>query len=153
LYYSYDAHGTPTFGRLGTDRPHQFKLQATYDLPWGTLVGLNSLVESGIPRSTIASQKNINFFPFGRGDLGRTPTFSQFDMLLQQDFRLPGRTRVTVGLNAINVFDQKTVTAFQTTPYRDQFNLSDGVRRGGGERGPTFHRGGTEFTGVIVRST
>jgi len=131
LYYSYDAHGTPTFGRLGTDRPHQFKLQATYDLPWGTLVGLNSLVESGIPRSTIASQKNINFFPFGRGDLGRTPTFSQFDMLLQQDFRLPGRTRVTVGLNAINVFDQKTATAFQTTPYRDQFNLSDAIFFGG----------------------
>ena len=81
-------------GRLGTDRPHQFKVQATYDLPWGTMVGVNTLVESGVPRSTIMSQKNISFFPYGRGDLGRTPTFSQVDLLLQQDFRLPGNTRV-----------------------------------------------------------
>ena len=36
LYYSYDAQGNPTYGRLGTDRPHQFKVQGTYDLPWGT---------------------------------------------------------------------------------------------------------------------
>jgi TonB dependent receptor/Carboxypeptidase regulatory-like domain/TonB-dependent Receptor Plug Domain len=131
LYYSFDAQGNPTFGRLGTDRPHQFKLQGTYDLPWGTLVGVNAIVESGIPKSTIASQKNINFFPFGRGNLGRTPNYSQVDLLLQQEFRLLGRTRATIGVNAINVFDQKTVTGFSTTPYRDQFNLSDAAFFGG----------------------
>ena len=49
------------------------------------MVGVNALVESGVPRSTIMSQKNINFFPYGRGDLGRTPTFSQVDLLVQQD--------------------------------------------------------------------
>ena len=75
LYYSYDTQGNVTEGPLGTDRPHQFKAQGTYDLPWGTLVGVNAIVQSGIPRSTIMSQKNINFFPFGRGDLGRTPTY------------------------------------------------------------------------------
>ena len=71
LYYSYDAQGNVTTGRLGTDRPHQFKVQGTYDLPWGTMVGVNAIVESGVPKSTIMSQKNINFFPYGRGDLGR----------------------------------------------------------------------------------
>jgi hypothetical protein len=58
--------------------------------------------ESGVPKSTIMSEKNINFFPFGRGNLGRTPAFSQVDLLLQQDFRLPSNMRVTIGLNAIN---------------------------------------------------
>ena len=28
-------------GPLNTDRPHHFKVQGTYDLPWGTGLGLN----------------------------------------------------------------------------------------------------------------
>lgn len=47
------------------------------------------------------------------------------DLLLQQDVRLPGNTRVTLGLNATNLFDQKTVTGYQGTPYRDGFNVAD----------------------------
>ena len=95
------------------------------------MVGVNALVESGVPKSTIMSEKNINFFPYGRGNLGRTPTFSQVDLLLQQDFRLPRNLRVTIGLNAINLFDQKTVTGYQTTPYRDRFNVADATFFGG----------------------
>ena len=127
LYYSYDAQRSVSVGRQGTDRPHQLKVQGTYDLPWGTMVGLNAIVESGIPRSTIMSQKNINFFPYGRGDLGRTPNYSQVDLLVQHEVRLPRQLRATIGLNAINLFDQKTVTQFNTTPYRDGFNVSDAV--------------------------
>ena len=41
LYYSYDAAGNPTYGPLGTDRPHRFKAQATYDVSWGTQLGVN----------------------------------------------------------------------------------------------------------------
>ena len=73
----------------------------------------------------------MTFFPYGRGDLGRAPTFSQLDLMLQQEFRLPGNMRVMFGVNASNVFDQKTKTAFQTTPYRDQFNVADSVFFGG----------------------
>ena len=131
LYYSYDTQGNVTEGPLGTDRPHQFKAQGTYDLPWGTLVGVNAIVQSGIPRSTIMSQKNINFFPFGRGDLGRTPTYSQVDLLVQQEIPLPGDLRVTVGVNAINLFDQKTEVQYNTTPYRDGFNVDDSTFFGG----------------------
>ena len=131
LYYSYDAQGNPTYGRLGTDRPHQFKVQGTYDLPWGTMVGVNAIVASGVPLSTVMTEKNMTFFPYGRGDLGRAPTFSQLDLMLQQEFRLPGNMRVMFGVNASNLFDQKTKTAFQTTPYRDQFNVADSVFFGG----------------------
>jgi hypothetical protein len=53
LFYSFDASGHPSNGPLGTDRPNQFKVQGTYDLPWGTLVGVNVLAEDGIPKSTI----------------------------------------------------------------------------------------------------
>ena len=107
------------------------------------MVGVNALVGSGVPRSTIMSQKNISFFPYGRGDLGRTPTFSQVDLLLQQDFRLPGNMRVTIGLNAINLFDQKTVTGYQATPYRDGFNVADPTFFGGFD--PVGGGGGAEL--------
>jgi hypothetical protein len=131
LYYSYDVHGQTTLGPLGTDRPHQFKLQATYDFPWGTMVGANYLLESGIPKSTLMAQKGINFYPYGRGDLGRTPAYSQLDALLQHQFRLARGTKLTLGVNAINVFDQETVIRYATSPYRDQFNLADTVFFGG----------------------
>jgi hypothetical protein len=92
-----------------------------YDLPWGTMVGMNYLLESGVPRSTLASQKNINLFPNGRGHLAGRPRFSPVDLLLQQHVRLSRSLRVSIGVNALNVFDQKIETSFIGTPYRDQF--------------------------------
>lgn len=125
LYYSYDANGNASYGPLGTDRPHQFKAQATYSTPWGTVVGTNVLAESGVPLSTVANEKGMTFFPSGRGDLGRSPTFSQVDLFAQQDFRLKGSSQVSLGVNITNVFDQDTPSAYTVTPYRDNFNIPD----------------------------
>ncbi len=126
LYYSYDASGQSTTGLLATDRPHRFKALGTYDLPWGTQIGVNYRIESGRPVSTVARMRTdgINFFPYGRGDLGRTPVLSQTDLLIQQ--RLPlgtGRVQLRVGVNVINLFDQMAVTNIATNPYRDAFNI------------------------------
>jgi hypothetical protein len=127
LFYSYDASGRPSNGVLGTDRPNQFKIQGTYDLPWGTLVGVNLLAEDGIPKSTIIKERSdgSNFFPYGRGNLGRTPFLTQTDLLVQQQVRLVRSIKGTVAVNLINLFDQKTATLFVTTPYRDAFSLTD----------------------------
>jgi outer membrane receptor protein involved in Fe transport len=125
LYYSYDASGKPSYGPLGTDRPHQFKLQATYSLPWRTTVGANFLAESGVPLSTVATQKGMTFFPNGRGDLGRSPAFTQTDLFVQQEIKLIGRARLAVGVNVTNLLDQDTANAFVVTPYRDNFNIPD----------------------------
>jgi outer membrane receptor for ferrienterochelin and colicin len=127
LYYSYDASARPSNGVLGTDRPNQLKLQGTYDLPWGTMLGVNFLAENGIPKSTIIKERTdgTNFFPYGRGNLGRTPFLNQTDLLVQHQVKLPRNVRATLGLNVINLFDQMTATLFQTTPYRDAFSVSD----------------------------
>ena len=124
LYYSYDAQGNASYGRLGTDRPHQVKVQATYNTKWGTVFGTNVLAETGVPLSTVANQKGMAFFPNGRGDLGRAPTYSQVDLFAQQDVRLKG-SRVSLGVNITNLFDQDTATAFFVNPYRDGFNIAD----------------------------
>lgn len=126
-YYSFDHKGQPVFGRLQTDRPHIFKVLGTYDFKWGTGLGLYWFVESGTPLQTQMSEKGIPFFPFGRGDLGRTAMLHQTDLLVQHDFRLWGNQSINVGLNILNLFDQDTVTRIFTSPYRDRFNVSDQV--------------------------
>jgi Carboxypeptidase regulatory-like domain/TonB dependent receptor-like, beta-barrel len=126
LYYSFDAQGQPSDGLLATDRTHQFKGQATYDFPWGTLLGVNYLLQSGVPVSSVINQKNIGFFPYGRGDLGRTPVFSQTDFYLQQAFTV-GKVQMKVGANVTNLFNQDTAAALFVRPYRDGFNLADDV--------------------------
>lgn len=127
LYYSYDASGRPSNGLLATDRPHQFKLQATYDLPWGTTLGANYLLESGTPQSSVIQEKGIGFFPYGRGDIGRSPAFSQLDLRLSHELKLPRSTRLVLAAEAINLFDQDTIATYFTSPYRDGFNLADPV--------------------------
>ena len=94
-------------------------------MPWGTTVGTNILAESGVPLSTVANQKNMAFFPYGRGDLGRAPAYSQTDLFLQQTIPLKGQVRASLGMNVTNLFDQDTATAYFVTRYRDGFNLPD----------------------------
>lgn len=124
LYYSFDANGQPSNGLLATDRPHQFKGQVTYDTPWRTTIGANYLLESGTPQSTVVDQKGIGFFPYGRGDLERSPVFSRVDLRVQQELRF-GRTRLAAGVDFLNLFDQDAVATVYTRPYRDGFNLDD----------------------------
>jgi hypothetical protein len=39
-------NGHPSFGRLPTDRPHQFKAQFVYQLPFGTSIVINQFAPS-----------------------------------------------------------------------------------------------------------
>ena len=127
-YYSFDKNGQPVFGFLQSDRPHVFKVEGSYDLPWGTGLGLFFIAESGTPLQTEMREKGIPFYPFGRNDLGRTPAMTRTDVFVQHDFRI-GRHRFNIGLNVENLFDQDTVTRLFTLPYRstDTFNVSDPV--------------------------
>jgi hypothetical protein len=114
---SYDSQGRATYGRMGTDIPVQFKALATYVMPWGTSVGIDQRVQSGLLHTTSVNYQSVPVPVYGYGDLGRTPTFSQTNLLFGHTFRLPGNTRFNVQLNVENLFDQDTVTAYDTTPY------------------------------------
>jgi hypothetical protein len=127
LYYSFDHAAHPTYGPLGTDRPHRVKAQVTYDFIWGTMIGVNYLAQSGRPFSTIMRLPGpwpVNFFPYGRGDLGRTPPLSQLDLLAQHEFRLPHHARLRAGINVLNVFDQSAAINIVNNPFRDPLSLS-----------------------------
>jgi hypothetical protein len=107
----FDASGSQSavVGPLPGDRPHQFKAQASYQAPFGTTVGVSQYVGSGTPVSTQMLQHGVEFFPYGRGDLGRTPTLKQTDLLLQHRFSFGGRYGLEVFGNILNLFDSDTV--------------------------------------------
>src|SRR5262249_46210367 len=96
--------------------------QLTYDMPWGTTVGLESNVSSGTPLSTTINLVGYSpTFINGRGDLGRTPVFSDFDLALTHEFKMPfnERNKVKLDANIINLFEHKTVLQTAQTPWRD----------------------------------
>ena len=109
---SYGADGKAVYGLLPTDRPHTFKASGAYQLKWGTNVGANWFVESGVPQTTVVRFTGYPVFAYGRGDLGRTPVLSQLDLNLTQEIKLPGHTRVLVGANIDNALDQDRYTAY-----------------------------------------
>jgi len=104
--------GQPAFGPLPTDRPSQFKTQLIYQFNFGTSIGVNQYLASGLPVS-----REIGIFPtsnypvqyLGRGSDGRTPTYSQTDLLIQQNVHLGGTKAFQVYLNVLNLFNQDTV--------------------------------------------
>jgi hypothetical protein len=105
---SFDSNGEVVYGRLATDRPHTFKAQLLYRFPFNLSVGLNQFIGSGTPVSEEATVPiGIPFNPNGRGNLGRTPTLTQTDLSLFQDFKLLGLDW-QFGVTVLNLFDEDT---------------------------------------------
>ena len=117
----YDAHGHNGFyGRLPTDRPHAFKLAGAYEFKFGTQVGVFFRATSGTPSTT---QLNTNYFyqfwPEGRGDMGRTPTFSRTDLLIAHEIKFGEVKKLRFEFNATNLFSQK-ISQFTWNNYNYQ---------------------------------
>jgi hypothetical protein len=139
IYSSYDDQNQSVLGRLATDRPHVLKVWGTYDMSWGTSVGVYGLWESGLPQTSAllwGSQGYVVYFT-GRNDLGRTPSIKQLDLQVSQVFRLGGNRRIALEADIINLFDSDTVTGYYlssrsgTSPWRDNLNGSDATFFGG----------------------
>ena len=110
----FDSHGElNVLGRLATDRPNVVKLYGSYLMPFGTQVGAFQYIGSGTPVSrTVYSINNIPLFVDGRGSLGRTPTLSQTDLLISQDFKVMGSRHLRLEANILNLFNQQTARHF-----------------------------------------
>ena len=125
----FDESGRPVFGPLPTDRPHQFKVQGIYTLPFGTSLGANFTMQSGVPVS-----REIGIFPpnnlpvnyHGRMSDGRTDAFSQTDLLVQHEFRVGGQRALQLSFNVINVFDQSaSIGKWQTYHLFNGINIDE----------------------------
>jgi outer membrane receptor protein involved in Fe transport len=126
-HIGFTPNGVPDNGRLATDRPHAVKLFAAYSFDWRNLFGhsLDSsgsnstelsgsfIGMSGTPTSTQIGIYGANVFLFGRGDLGRSPMFTQTDMALTHTYKFgdDGRMALKFEVNALNVFNENNVTS------------------------------------------
>lgn len=122
---SYDKNGQFTYGRLASDRPHQFKAQFMYQFPWQMTAAVAQYIGSGTPKTEIALVPIHNFFmPNGRGNLGRTPTLTQTDLSLQQVIPLGGRNFELL-INILNVFDEDTPIRYWTIRNTEDLPVSE----------------------------
>ncbi len=106
----FDRNGDLVYGKLGTDRPHNFKAQAIYRAPWDMTFSINQNVASGIPTSEEAFVgASIPFFPYGRGNLDRTDWLINTDLSIYQDFKF-GKASLQLGVTILNLFDRDAET-------------------------------------------
>jgi hypothetical protein len=107
----FDAHGHDgLYGILPTDRPHVFKFYGSKEFKWGTELGAFFRLTSGTPMTTQVNTMNgIPMYVEGRGDMGRTPVFSQTDLMVAHEFKVgAGETKkLRFEFNITNLFNQK----------------------------------------------
>jgi hypothetical protein len=112
--------GVASYGPLPTDRPNQFKAQFIYQFGFGTSLGLNQYVASGLPVTREIGIYPPNTLPvqyLGRGSDGRTSMYSQTDLYVQHNFDV-GQRNLQLFLNVLNLFDQSTaISKFSTYQY------------------------------------
>jgi hypothetical protein len=118
-YYYFDASGSQknVFGLLATDRTHEFKFFGSYDLHTAigtTTFGLSQVAYSGTPDSTSVIYLSAPTFPNGRGDMGRTPAYTQTDLGINHTISMTERVKVRLEANLMNVFNQATVVSRTT---------------------------------------
>ncbi len=109
----FDGKGEPVFGPLATDRPHQGKAQFIYELPFGTSIGINEYIASGIPVTREMGVLPTSNFPvqyLGRLSDGRMPVLLQTDLSIQHAFKLGGAKQLQVELNVLNLLNSHTAT-------------------------------------------
>ena len=115
---SFDQGGYEIEGTLATDRPHQFKAQFIYNLPFGSTIGVNEYIANGVPKTREFAVLNPSAYPIfykGRGADGRMPVYSQTDLYVQHEFKLSGAKRIQISLNVLNLFNQGTATNYFQT--------------------------------------
>jgi hypothetical protein len=118
-YYYFDQSGSQrnVFGLLATDRTNEIKGFLSYDLKskiGSTMFGLTQVAFSGTPDSTSVIYQSAPTFPHGRGDMGRTPFYTQSDFSLSHTVKITERYLARFEANFINLFNQAAVVSRTT---------------------------------------
>jgi hypothetical protein len=121
-FIGFTAAGGPDDGRLASDRPHVFNAYGAYTYDWrgsanSTEFSLFQTVQSGTPQTTFIQFGGATTVFTKRGDLGRSPTFSQTDIGVTHRYKFgrDGRFTLVGDFNVLNLLDQDTVLTLQNT--------------------------------------
>lgn len=114
-----------TFGRLGLERPHQFKVQGTFEAPWDVMLSGTFSTQSGLPWArtvrflraaspliVVESSITVNAEPVGaqRFDMEK-----DLSLRAEKRFELGAQRRLGIILDVFNVFNDSTVTGVLQT--------------------------------------
>lgn len=128
----FTASGQEAIGILPLDRTHVFKASGTYSFDWwanksnATDVSFFTTAQSGTPLTTFVEVFGIPIPETQRGDLGRTPMFTQTDFNLTHRYKFGRDERFTLAFdfNVLNAFNENNVLAINQNKFSGSFNLS-----------------------------
>lgn len=129
----FTADGDPDNGRLATDRPHVFKAFGGYTYGWGgrstnrTTISAFTTIQSGTPLTTIYNLYSLGTTILnGRGDLGRTETFTETDLSVSHRYKFGRDAKFTLEpyIDLRNLFDEENVLGVQTNISATNFSAS-----------------------------
>ncbi len=104
-------------GPLPNDRPHLGRLDGYYQWALGKAVltpGLSFIAQSGRPANTLGSHQVYGpgeVFILPRGEAGRTPTITRFDLHLSYRRKISDGSTLDVFLDVFNLLNQRTALA------------------------------------------
>jgi hypothetical protein len=121
-FIGFTVAGEPDNGLLATDRTHVFNAYGAYVFDWKgsktntTEISGFTTFQSGTPVSTTVTYI-VPLFLDGRGDMGRTPMFTQTDLAVSHKYRFGRDNRFTFAadLNILNLFDEENVLGYFTS--------------------------------------
>jgi hypothetical protein len=131
-WLGYTEKGVMAEGALATDRPNTFKFFGAYTLKsklGSTVFAPNLSLYSGIPITTeINAISSVPVYPYGRGDMGRTPFYFNTDFNVSHEvapFKNNESIKVKFELTIFNLFNQSRVTNIQSyIGHEDDLQLS-----------------------------
>jgi hypothetical protein len=111
--YDYNQFLVNAYGKLELDRPHQFRVDAVYNAPFGLTMGFQGYVRSGQPKNQLGYYNQ--FYPdllylSQRGYAGREPTEYEVNLSLGYNLNV-GPVTITPQLYIFNVLNRQTETA------------------------------------------
>jgi hypothetical protein len=131
-WVGFTASGKLDNGLLPLDRPHVFKASGTYSFNWwdsrsnNTDLSFFTTVQSGTPRTSFVRIMNVFIVEANRGNLGRTPTFTQTDFNLTHKYKFGRDQRFAMAFdfNVVNAFNENKILAFNQNKSSTYLNLT-----------------------------
>jgi hypothetical protein len=120
----YDKSLNPIDGPLATDRTHSIKAYGSYAMPFGLTLGLVANAYSGTPVTEDWYVDSEGYFPFNRGNLGRTPFVFLANLYAEYMVKVGHGPNLRFSLNVDNLFNARTATRIFSSKYR--YNISPG---------------------------
>jgi outer membrane receptor protein involved in Fe transport len=114
--YDYSQFIVNAYGDLDLDRPHQFRVDAVYNAPFGLSVGGQFYVRSGAPTNRNGyynSAYPTEVFLDPRGTNGRLPLDYEANLSLAYNINV-GPVTITPQLYVFNLLNRQTVTSIDT---------------------------------------